>query len=173
MSLTSLNFSTTLLLRRYFLYIFSTPTVTTDATELELARSALSSLAQQIVSTRSEIEPARYYVLLSACTRMLQSVPMFLSFMQLQSCVVMVNRLFQELALYVAANLNKSSSTTTTTTTTGRTPCHTMVLHQMLCLLSSLMQFGGSNKNAEVENKERSHRHEFLSSKRGTFKIEM
>jgi hypothetical protein len=98
-----------------------------------VARRSLSSIAQQIISLRVDLAPAKAHVLLLACTRMLSSLPVFQVFMELQSCVIMVNRLFQELALYVAPTGSKS-----------RLPCHSLVIHQMLRLLSALVKYSSA-----------------------------
>ena len=66
----------------------------------EAVKRVVSALAHQIVLTRLNAETSRAHLLLTALTRLLRSPVAFMVFFDLQNAVVMVNRIFQELALY-------------------------------------------------------------------------
>ena len=112
--------------------------------------------------------------------------PLLCLLFDLQSAVVMVNRIFQELALYVKASVSPSSSTCS--------PGQSLVIHQMLLLLSVLVCYDeydsdrldhsvekagdsagdvgmanghSSDVRAAIHEAERRHRLELFSSKRG------
>jgi hypothetical protein len=127
-----------------------------------VARSSLASIAQQIISARIDVEPAKVHMLLTAATRMLQSLSVFSVFMELQSCVIMINRLFQELALYISTNKpnspsrsgsrnesrgSKGNETKYTSGFKSRPPCHSLIIRQILCLLSALVKYDGAKSN--------------------------
>ena len=151
----------------------------------EVIKSAVSALAHQIVLTRLNTETPRAHLLLTALTRLLRSPVAFTVFFDLQSAVVMVNRIFQELALYIKDSASRSLASTSS----GRS----LVIHQMLLLFVALVSYGDNDiRNAEraasrgceekaypdrdhediglrdsIRQAERQHRHELFSSKRG------